>query len=316
MPSRSRFTLLRSIGLAVLIGGAAQAQDNLVMNPGFDTDLTGWANLFGRPAVWSPLDASASPDSGSARVSNDAGGGAGTPVVLTQCFPLSASTEYRLRVQALVPTGQAQFTTANTFALVFGSSDCSGEALQISTVGVFSPGQWELGEEIFQSAVGARSVQIGLGVSKPEGVTELTTAHFDNLSLRPTGAPNVLVIDERLSGSWFNPATSGQGFYLDIAPSINLFFGGWFTWTDVPGQYDWLTVQGGYSGEVALVPIYRTSGGAFNQPVPTSTVPVGIAEFRFFSCSSAEVRFEFTAGGGPTTIPLQRVTPNFPGCVD
>lgn len=315
MPVPSLAAMLRSIGLAVLFGHAAFAQDNLVANSGFDTDLAGWDNLFGRSAVWSALDASNSPASGSALVSNELVSVGGTPTVLSQCVVVDPNTQYRLRAQAFVPAGQPEFSSADASALLFSSTDCSGEAVAIEAGLLTETEVWGQIEKTFQTAAGVRRARVSLGVFKPNGVSDLAVAHFDNVSLRSTDTPNVLVIDERLSGSWFNPATSGQGFYLDIAPSINLFFGGWFTWTDLPGQYDWLTVQGGYSGEVALVPIYRTSGGAFNQPIPTSTVAVGMAEFRFFSCSSAEVRFQFT-GGAPTTIPLQRVTPVCPGCAD
>ncbi|MGE0639924.1 MAG: hypothetical protein AB7G12_08165 [Thermoanaerobaculia bacterium] len=50
--------------VAILLATPVAAQ-NLIPNPGFDTDLSGWT---GGPAVWSPEDQSGDPGSGSARV--------------------------------------------------------------------------------------------------------------------------------------------------------------------------------------------------------------------------------------------------------
>ena len=77
---------------------------------------------------------------------------------------------------------------------------------------------------------------------------------------------------------------------------------------------DWMTVQGGYSGNMAMVPIYRSSGGAFNNAAPVTSEAIGLAEFTFDSCTSGQVRVEFVGNPNPIIIPLQRITPAFPGC--
>jgi len=120
------------------------------------------------------------------------------------------------------------------------------------------------------------------------------------------------LISADLSGSWFNPDTTGQGFFFDISPELNLFFGGWYTWTDTAGEYDWVTVQGEFSGNVATVPIYRTTGGVFNDPQAVETTAVGVAEFVFSSRTEGQVTIEFDGTGTKTVIPLQRVTPSTP----
>ena len=117
------------------------------------------------------------------------------------------------------------------------------------------------------------------------------------------------LITAGLSGAWYNVDTPGQGFAFDISPQLNLFFGGWFTWTGTAGEYDWLTVQGGFSGNTATLPIFRTSGGQFNDSRPVETVEVGTAEFVFSSRTQGQVTIEFTGSGTRTVIPLQRGTP-------
>jgi sugar lactone lactonase YvrE len=120
------------------------------------------------------------------------------------------------------------------------------------------------------------------------------------------------LISAGLSGSWFNPDTTGQGFFFDISPELNLFFGGWYVWTETAGVYDWLTVQGDYSGNVATVPIYRTTGGVFNDPQAVETTAVGVAEFVFSSRTEGQVTIEFIGTGSTTVIPLTRITPPTP----
>ncbi|MCC7326281.1 MAG: hypothetical protein IT521_05705 [Burkholderiales bacterium] len=156
---------------------------------------------------------------------------------------------------------------------------------------------------------------MSFGVYKPDGVTADASAYFDNLYVHAGMPVGGHAINHLLSGAWFDPATSGQGFFFDIVSSTKLFFGSWFTWTAVAGQYDWVTFQGNYSGksDTATVPIYRSSGGMFNNPAPVTTVAVGTATFTFHSCTQGQLAFAFS--GGPSgSIPLTRLTPPPPGC--
>lgn len=308
-----RWWLLPCLGIA----STALAQGNLIVNAGFDTDLSGWDNPQARSALWSELDPSNSPASGSALIANVGSGNNTTQLVLNQCVPANGSVEYRWGGQVRLPSLQPEFTSARIMILIYDSADCSGSALQIESVGSVGVDEWELTAESIVADSAAQSIRIGLGIFKPSGVDSEVNGLFDNIFLRRADASGFRIIDERLSGSWYNPATPGQGFFLDISPQINLFFGGWFTWTSVPGEYDWMTVQGGFSGDLALVPIYRTSGGAFNDPTAVLTDAIGSAEFRFFSCTTGQVSFTMQGGPAtPTVIPLLRIGPAFKGCTD
>lgn len=296
----------------------ALAQGNLLTNSGFDVDLSGWENPNNRSAIWTEGDASGSPLSGAAVVANVGPGNDTAQLVLVKCVRVTGSTEYDFGGQLRVPIWQPTFIAATIVIETFDSGDCSGPVLQIQTLGTSRVDDWEIVGSSTTTASTSGSALVGLGVFKPSGVDNDTIGVFDNIYFRHADGTGSRIIDEHLSGSWFNPAQPGQGFFLDISPQINLFFGGWFTWTQNPGEHDWMTVQGGFSGDLAEVMIYRTSGGVFIDPTAVTSDPIGIAEFRFQSCTQGEVRFAFFNARGAmlSVIPLQRIAPAFNGCSD
>ncbi len=133
--------------------------------------------------------------------------------------------------------------------------------------------------------------------------------------------------DFPLSGAWYNPATSGQGFFFDINPAQNVLFAGWYTYAPNGAQIGggasqrWFTLQttAFAPGTTSLnnVPIYATTGGTFNVGGGIATTPVGTANVSFASCSAMSLTYTFTAGpnqGQSGTIGLQRVGPTPAGC--
>jgi outer membrane protein assembly factor BamB len=106
--------------------------------------------------------------------------------------------------------------------------------------------------------------------------------------------------DARMSGSWFEPATSGQGMQLTVQPG-GIFFAPWFTFdpagaSDDPGKQRWFTIQGSIAGArngVATLPIVQTIGGAFDS-VPTNNMyAVGSATITMLACDRAKVDYRF-----------------------
>ena len=131
------------------------------------------------------------------------------------------------------------------------------------------------------------------------------------------GAPHS---DYLLSGSWFNPATSGQGFLIDINPDINLFSAAWYTFirngASIGGaaSQNWFTLQSAsfVNGATSLsgIAIIETSGGAFDNPTPVTRTQVGTANIVFHSCTSLSLTYTFNAGvnaGLSGSIDLQRI---------
>jgi plastocyanin len=119
-------------------------------------------------------------------------------------------------------------------------------------------------------------------------------------------------IGRGLNGSWFNPATDGQGFLFE-ASADGVFTFAWFTWGD-NGSYDWLTGAGAYRGNVATLSVTRSRGGRFNDPAPVSFGSAGSATFTLESCTRG--RFEFTLTDPPRSgsIMLQKLLPAGPEC--
>ena len=124
-------------------------------------------------------------------------------------------------------------------------------------------------------------------------------------------------INEGMQGSWFNPASDGQGILVEISSSLNLFAIAWFTWLPGAanaGEYYWLTGAGPFSGNRAELNLSRTRGGRFNDPTAIQRTPAGTAVFTFESCTTGSVSFNMTDPAASGTIALQRILPAGAAC--
>jgi len=126
--------------------------------------------------------------------------------------------------------------------------------------------------------------------------------------------PATFRINHGLADSWYNPATPGQGFFLDVFERLNQVFLGWFTYAIDPPAGDqfghrWLTAFGKFQGPSAELAIEWTAGGGFNaaQPVPEQHVD-GSIQLEFNDCSSGQITY--TWDGDDITPPtISRVIP-------
>jgi hypothetical protein len=128
------------------------------------------------------------------------------------------------------------------------------------------------------------------------------------------------------SGNWFDSATAGQGFTVEVNPTSGALFAAWYTYEPMgamagaAGQR-WYTAQATFTAGMRSIPvtIYATTGGIFNTPPPAGqqTVAVGTGTLAFQSCTAATFSYNFTAGsssGLSGTITLSRVGAVPPGC--
>ena len=115
------------------------------------------------------------------------------------------------------------------------------------------------------------------------------------------------------SGAWFNPDTSGQGQLIDIEPESQFIFLAWFTYTDSgsanPNQQHWLTAQGNYSGDWAVLPVYETLGGKFDAANTVGSTVIGTLELSFDDCANGYASYTIDAWGVDGSFPLTRVIP-------
>jgi hypothetical protein len=124
-----------------------------------------------------------------------------------------------------------------------------------------------------------------------------------------------------LTGSWYDRATSGQGFELEVypntpAPGYARIFLGWFTYDTVAGgagSQRWYSLSGNVptGSFIAPLTIYQNTDGNFNGPPITTSNAVGTATLSFDTCSSGELTYTFTDGSGRRgNIGLTRLTQN------
>jgi hypothetical protein len=127
-------------------------------------------------------------------------------------------------------------------------------------------------------------------------------------------------INAGLSDAWFNPATNGQGFFINVFPEIRQIFLGWFTYeTERPPEdlasmlgepgHRWVTAQGGYSGSSAVLEVWITEGGVFDSAEPpVERRPVGEILLEFSSCNSGTVAYDIPSIDRQGLVPIERLT--------
>jgi len=135
--------------------------------------------------------------------------------------------------------------------------------------------------------------------------------------------PNAPNVDQHgLTGSWYRPATSGQGMEVEVfpdlvAPGTGFLQGSWFTFDDAASgganHNRWYTFSGDVRAgdSAAVLPLYQNVGGNFDALPVTSSLQVGHVGLSFSDCTTGQLDYTFTDGTGRSgTVPLTRLTPN------
>ncbi|HKU88029.1 MAG TPA: hypothetical protein VJV77_16965 [Casimicrobiaceae bacterium] len=142
------------------------------------------------------------------------------------------------------------------------------------------------------------------------------------LNLGPPAGVSPDLNQHGLTGSWFEPATSGQGIEVEFFPNLvaqgtAFVQGAWFTFDVTPAggadRQRWYTFSGNGQSGAANVPvaIFRNVGGNFNAPPVTSATAVGTGTLSFSDCANGAFAYTFTDGSNRSgTIPLLRLLPN------
>lgn len=126
-------------------------------------------------------------------------------------------------------------------------------------------------------------------------------------------------INAGLNDAWYDPATAGQGFLLTVFEDIQMVFMAWFTFdTERPPDgtaanlgepgHRWLTAQGPFEGNRAILDVNVSEGGVFDSPEPQPENRVdGTIELVFENCSAGVVNYEIDSLGLQGAIPVQRI---------
>ena len=173
----------------------------------------------------------------------------------------------------------------------------------------------ESGDAISLSPNGNR---VAIGTFKNDG-NGTDSGHVRVFDL---GMINKTQINAGMNDAWYNPDTSGQGFFINVFPYLGVVSLAWFTYdTELPPAdatanlgdpgHRWLTALGLLDGNQALMYIEMTSGGIFDTPTEvTRTDPPGsdgTLLLIFDSCNSGTVEYDIPSINRHGIVPIKRV---------
>jgi len=136
-------------------------------------------------------------------------------------------------------------------------------------------------------------------------------------------------INTAISDAWFFPPTGGQGFFIIVWEERKEIFLSWFTYDTVRPPEDvtailgepghrWLTGQGSYEGDTALLDVFLTSGMIFDSDVPPAeSVQLEGATIKivWIGCNEGLVEYNIPSLGLSGDIPIERIVlDNVPAC--
>lgn len=184
-------TTLITFALVATLPALAHAQ-NLVTNPNFDTNASGWTfDPFGTGVSvaecgYDPTtDADGNPASGSIEC-RDVWPTASSGIGAFQCFAVTASTDYDIVADMLINTGQPVNGHATLDVMWFTGAGCTGSSTS-DTDALFTPAAgWQTYFQTVTSPATAASVRVGLAVGKDSGPNDFS-ARFDDIRLGPAG---------------------------------------------------------------------------------------------------------------------------------
>ena len=131
--------------------------------------------------------------------------------------------------------------------------------------------------------------------------------------------PAPFVITYAISGSWFFPPTTGQGFLIDVFDTANRMFLAWFTYDlerPAPGVtamigdpgHRWMTAGGPFQGNTGMLDINWSSGMIFDsESPPVTSAPDGEMTVEFFDCYTGQVSYDLGASGRTGEVPIERI---------
>jgi hypothetical protein len=135
-------------------------------------------------------------------------------------------------------------------------------------------------------------------------------------------AVNPSKINPGLNDAWYDPETSGQGFFITVFPDLGYVSLAWFTYdTELPAEdaqanlgdagHRWLTAIGPITDNQVMMNITMTSGGIFDTSTEIErTDPAGSdgsITLTFDSCNSGTVEYDIPSINREGIVPIQRV---------
>jgi streptogramin lyase len=148
--------------------------------------------------------------------------------------------------------------------------------------------------------------------SGPDGniwFTETATSKVGKL----TPSSGAVFVDGYMSGNWYDPEQSGQGFQIEMAAG-NTMVAIWFTYAPDGGGQNWIYAQGDYDStkNTVTLPAVLATGAMFPPNFHANDVtkkPWGTITFAFSDCNTGTVGWSSSLPGyGSGTLPISRLT--------
>lgn len=193
----SRRLRLRVFGvwMSVLWATHATAQENLLVNSGFDEDLSGWEAAFGRPSVWTAEDAFGAPDSGAALLTHDEAIAGGALAILRQCHAIPGPGTYRISGYLRNLAGQPIPGNAAILVAPARNADCSGGLGNTTGPAPTTNTNWTYREWDFlisHATVPYEAILVSLAIGKSQAVITPRSAMFDGVELISLDLPDAI----------------------------------------------------------------------------------------------------------------------------
>jgi hypothetical protein len=211
------------LALSVASAPGAAASTNLLTNPEFDTNTSGWQG------PWIPTDASGNPHSGAVRIVGSPGFG----TYVSQCAPAAAGASYVAGGSAWIDSGLGAGDFAEVSLGFYASTDCTGSTLAFGGPALTSTtGSWTALALTAVAPALARSARVFLALNNSAASPGDLVVLFDHAFLREGAcapSPTRLCLNQgrfRVEATWTTAdQKSGPGMAVPFAGDSGSF---WF----------------------------------------------------------------------------------------
>jgi len=151
----------------------------------------------------------------------------------------------------------------------------------------------------------------------PSAYLLLASLQYDRFYALALGE-RVFRMNAGLNDAWYNPVTDGQGFFITVFPDLGVVSLAWFTYDTSPPPADataslgapdqrWLTAVGSYTDDRAVLDVYNTYGGLFDNNTKVTQDIYGSIILQFSDCNSGTVTYDLPSISAKGSVPIQRI---------
>jgi PKD repeat protein len=210
--------------------------------------------------------------------------------------------------------------------------DCNFTDQSTDSDGTISSRSWAFGDGATSSLqnpahsyASAGTYTVNLTVTDNDGGSDSTSG----MVTVDEPSQTFVLINGGMTDAWLDPATAGQGFFIIVWEDIEFIFLSWFTFdTERPPEdvtaifgepgHRWVTAQGPYDGDTAMLDVILSTGGVFDSEEPvieTDPDPIGTITIQWTSCEKGILTYDLPSLGLMGQIPIERIVPsNVPQC--